>query len=121
MIIAYTPPINAVINCVTENWSCNACIIGCIFSGSIFGRMIRDIRIPINKALSAAPIAIDIGSPAVLPHFLRRSPTAAARMIFPIMIHGNIAGMAAIIGLPVIKNEVIGVITLKIMPQARPA
>lgn len=29
--------------------------------------------------------------------------------------------MAAIIGLPVMKKEVIGVITLKMMPQARPA
>ena len=42
-------------------------------------------------------------------------------MIIPIIIHGNIAGMAAIIGLPVMKKEVIGVITLKMMPQARPA
>ena len=33
-------------------------------------------------------------------------------MIFPIMIHGNIAGIAAITGLPVMKNDVTGVITV---------
>ena len=42
-------------------------------------------------------------------------------MMFPIMIHGNIAGIAAMIGLPVMKKEVIGVMMLKITPQAAPA
>ena len=49
------------------------------------------------------------------------SPTHTTRMIFPIMIHGNIAGIAAITGLPVMKNDVTGVIMLRIMPHAIPA
>ena len=36
------------------------------------------------------------------------------------MIHGMIAGMAPMIGLPVIKNDVTGVITERIMPQGIP-
>ena len=91
------------------------------FAGSIFGRMIREIKIPINRAFNTAPITMDTGKPAFLPNLLRSRATARTRMIFPIIIHGNIAGMAAIIGLPVMKKEVIGVITLKMMPQARPA
>ena len=42
-------------------------------------------------------------------------------MTFPAIMHGNIAGMAAITGLPVIKNAVTGVIILKIIPHASPA
>ena len=42
-------------------------------------------------------------------------------MIFPIIIHGNIAGMAAIIGLPVMKKDVIGVMILKMTPHTVPA
>ena len=87
----------------------------------MFGRMIREIRIPINRAFSTAPIAIDTGRPAVFPNLFRRSATATTRMMFPIMIHGNIAGIAAMIGLPVMKKEVIGVMMLKITPQAAPA
>ena len=43
-----------------------------------------------------------------MPSFVE--PTHTTRMIFPIMIHGNIAGIAAITGLPVMKNDVTGVI-----------
>lgn len=41
--------------------------------------------------------------------------------MFPIIMHGNMAGIAAIIGLPVIKKEVIGVIIPKMIPHAGPA
>jgi hypothetical protein len=44
-----------------------------------------------------------------------------ARMIFPIITHGMIAGIADMIGLPVIRNDVTGVITDKIIPHAIPA
>ena len=93
----------------------------CIGAGRNAGRMIRAMAIPMKTAFSTAPIAIDTGKPAVLPHFLRSSPTQSTRMIFPIMIHGNIAGIAAITGLPVMKNDVTGVIMLRIMPHAIPA
>lgn len=43
------------------------------------------------------------------------------RRIFPLMIHGNMAGMNAIIVAPVMKNEVIGVMTLRMIPQTVPA
>ena len=39
----------------------------------------------------------------------------------PSIMHGNIAGIAAITGLPVIKKEVMGVMMLKIIPQVSPA
>lgn len=120
-MIAYTPPIRAVISCVTENCSCRTCNIGCIFAGNIFGKIIREIRIPINRAFNTAPITTDTGSPAFSPNFLRSKATARTRIAFPIIMHGNIAGMAAIIGLPVMKKDVMGVITLKIMPHASPA
>jgi len=42
------------------------------------------------------------------------------KTIFPRIIHGNISGTADITGDPVIKNEVIGVITERITPQSRP-
>ena len=83
--------------------------------------MISAMAIPMKTAFSMAPIAIDTGKPVALPHFLRSSPTHTTRMIFPIMIHGNIAGIAAITGLPVMKNDVTGVIMLRIMPHAIPA
>mgnify|MGYP007069802037 CR=1 FL=1 len=69
IMIAYTPPIRAVISCVTENCSCRTCNIGCIFTGNIFGKIIREIRIPINRAFNTAPITTDTGSPAFSPNF----------------------------------------------------
>lgn len=121
IMIVYTPPIRAVISCVTENCSCRTCNIGCIFTGNIFGKIISEIRIPIKRAFNTAPITTDTGSPAFSPNFLRSRATARTRIAFPIIMHGNIAGMAAIIGLPVMKKDVIGVMTLKIMPHASPA
>ena len=64
---------------------------------------------------------MEIGRPSVFPHFSRRSATAPTRIMFPIIMHGNMAGIAAIIGLPVIEGEVIGVIIPKMIPHAGPA
>ena len=83
--------------------------------------MIREIKIPINRAFNTAPITMDTGKPAFLPNLLRSR--ADCQNENDISNHNTWErhGMAAIIGLPVMKKEVIGVITLKMMPQARPA
>ena len=96
-------------------------IIFCIAAGRNAGSIMKDISIPMNTAFNTAPITIDTGSPAVLPNFFLSRPTATASRMFPIIIQGNIAGIAAIIGLPVMKNDVIGVMMLKMIPHAIPA
>ena len=112
---------SAVISCVTENCNCSAWSIGCIFTGNMFGKIRREIKNPMNKAFNMAPIPIETGSPAVFPNLFRSNATITTRMTFPIMIHGNRAGTAAITGIPVMKKEVIGVIILRMIPQASPA
>ena len=115
------PPITAVISCVRENCIWRTFIIGFIFTGSIVGKITREITIPINAAFNIAPMPIESGRETFPPNLSFKRAIHNTRMILPSIMHGNIAGIAAITGLPVIKKEVMGVMMLKIIPQASPA
>ena len=121
MINANTLPIAAVISCVTENVVWNTAILGTIASGSKEGIKINAITIPINNAFAILPAAIPAISPALPLIFFASRLTATTRIIFPIITHGMIAGIADMTGLPVIRNEVTGVITERMIPHAIPA
>ena len=121
IINASTLPITAVISCVTENVVWNTAIFGTIASGSRDGIRTSAITTPINNAFTMLPAAIPTIRPALPLIFFAIRLTATTRMIFPIITHGMIAGIADMIGLPVIRNDVTGVITDKMIPHAIPA
>ena len=119
-INAYTLPIREVTSCVTEKVVWNTAIFASIGAGRRFGIRISEITIPMNSAFTTDPAAMPAISPPFPLHFFVASPTPRTRRALPAMIHGMIAGMAPMIGLPVIKNDVTGVITERIMPQGIP-
>ena len=98
----------------------NTAIFASIGAGRRFGIRISEITIPMNSAFTTDPAAMPAISPPFPFAFFVTSPTPKTRRALPAMIHGMIAGMAPMIGLPVIKNDVTGVITERIMPQGIP-
>lgn len=121
MIYASTAPIIAVINCVSENVVWNTAILGSIASGSIEGMITREITIPINAPLIIAPITMDKGNPIFEFGLSLNRYTARTSKQFPAMTHGIIRGIADIIGLPVIRKDVMGVIMDIAIAGQRPA
>lgn len=83
--------------------------------------IVIEITIPIKSDLRTEPMSIDSGCPILPLGLSLRRATHTTRIAFPTITHGMISGMAAIIGLPVITNDVIGVTTDKTQAQANPA
>ena len=106
MINAYTLPITAVISWVRENVIWNTPIFGTIASGIRFGIKISEMTTPINNAFNTEPAAIPAIRPPFPFTFFTIRPTPSTRIALPIITHGMMAGIAAMIGLPEIKNAV---------------
>ena len=78
------------------------------------------MEIPINKAFTMLPIAMERGSPHLLLGLFFSRYMKITIIILPTIMQGIMGGMADIIGLPVIKYAVTGVMTDKMMPQVSP-
>ena len=109
-----------VTSCVTEKVVWNTAIFASIGAGRRFRNQNQRDHNSMNSAFTTDPAAMPAISPPFPLHFFVTSPTPRTRRALPAMIHGMIAGMAPMIGLPVIKNDVTGVITERIMPQGIP-
>lgn len=80
-----------------------------------------EITIPINAPLKIAPITIDRGNPILALGLSLKRNTARTSKQLPTITHGIISGIADIIGLPVIRNDVMGVIMDIAIAGHRPA
>ena len=93
----------AVISCTIEKVVWKVLILGCICSGRNLGIKINEIEIPINSALITEPAAMDTGRESLFPFLFFNKLTENAIIILPIITQGIMAGIADIMGLPLIK------------------
>ncbi len=121
MRYAKTEPVREVINWVSEKVVWKTFIMGAIFSGKSEGIIIMAMTIPIKAAFIIDPMTMDKGRPSLLLGLFFKKATLNTRIAFPTITQGIISGMADIIGLPVIMNDVMGVTTDKRTAQPRPA